>query len=68
MVPRTDFPSLCADSTRGRRLPGQPLQHGLQLFADEPHQPALDVGVGHVDHEDEGGRVGRLVLLQEADK
>lgn len=51
-------------AAHGRASPGQRVQHGLQLLAHEPHEPVLDVAVGDVEHEDEGGRAGRLTLLQ----
>lgn len=45
-------------------LPGQVRQQGLQLVTDQPDQTTFDVAVGDVDHEDVGGRVWRLVVLE----
>lgn len=54
--------------TQSAALPllGQFLQHSLQLLTYKLHETVLDVTVRNIDHEDEGGRVGRLVLLQES--
>ena len=41
------------------------MQKVLQLVTYEFDQAALNVAVGHVDHEDVGGRVGTLVVLDE---
>lgn len=46
-------------------LPRQVLQDRLQLVAQQFDQPTLDVAVGHVDHENVGGGVRQLVILQE---
>lgn len=46
-------------------VPGQVLQKALQLVTYQFDQAALNVAVGHVDHEDVGGRVGTLVVLRE---
>lgn len=57
-----------AEVTQRAALPllGQFLQHSLQLLTYKLHETVLDVTVRNIDHEDEGGRVGRLILLQES--
>ena len=42
------------------------LQHGFQFFTYKLHKSILDVTVRHVNHEDEGWWVGRLILLHES--
>ena len=43
--------------------PWQEVQQGLELLADDVDHAALDGVVGHVDEEDEGGRLRKLVVL-----
>ena len=44
-------------------VPGQVVQQGLELLTDDVDHAALDGVVGHVDEEDEGGRLRELVVL-----
>ena len=46
-------------------LPRQVVQQSLEFVTQQSDQTALDVGEGHVDHEDVGGGAGWLIVLQE---
>lgn len=49
-------------------IPGQIVKEGLELLADDADHAALYSIIGHVDKEDEGWRLRKLVILLEKSK